>query len=86
MLERALKVLEHFNTWPKEVLKRFNSSLRVVVSTSVSTHTLTLKRGPCLRDLPIPAPGRRTPLMHIGAGRRLFRRTPSDAAALTALD
>ena len=29
VLKRALKVLEHFNTWPKEVLERFNSSLRV---------------------------------------------------------
>ena len=41
VLERALplKVLEHFNTWPKEVLKRFNSSLRVVL-VQVFQHTL----------------------------------------------
>ena len=32
VLERALKVLEHFNTWPKEVLKRFNSSLAEVLA------------------------------------------------------
>ena len=27
VLERALKVLEHFNTWPEQVLTRFNSVL-----------------------------------------------------------
>ena len=35
-------------------------------------------------DLPIPASGG-TPPMHIGAGRRPFRRTPSNAASLTVL-
>ena len=35
-------------------------------------------------DLPIPAPGVDRP-MHIGAGRRLFRRSPSNAAVLTVL-
>ena len=35
-------------------------------------------------DLPIPAPGVDRP-MHIGAGRRLFRRSPSNAAAVTVL-
>ena len=32
VLERALRVLGHSNTWPREVLERSNSSLEAVLA------------------------------------------------------
>ena len=39
VLERALKVLEHFNTWLEQVLGRFNTWSREVLE-QVFQHTL----------------------------------------------
>ena len=47
-----MTVLEHTNTWPEEVLKRFNSSREEVLEqVFYLTHTLTLKQSPWTKKI-----------------------------------